>query len=41
MLGMDGLEVPDDSAEHGGAIGFVGVVGEEHVDVFAWDDGWF
>ena len=40
MLSMGGLEVINDGIEHGNAIGFVGVIGEEHVDVFVWDDGW-
>ena len=36
---MSGLKVLDGGVKHGDAIGLVGIVGEEHVDVFSWDDG--
>ena len=36
---MSGLKVLDDGVKHGDAIGLVGIVGEEHVNVFLWDDG--
>ena len=36
---MGGLEVLNDCMEHRDTIGFVDIVGEEHVDVFSWDNG--
>ena len=39
MIVMGGLQLLDGGAEHGNTIVFLGVVGDEHVDVFALDNG--